>query len=52
MDAERHNRTWTIKIIKATTIKDWVRVLRHTTPLTHINLFTLLARGGLPGAGT
>ena len=39
-------------ITQATTVKDWVQVLRHTTPLTHINFFLFLRGGGLPGAGT
>jgi len=35
------------------TVKDWVWVLRHTTPLTHISFFlTVCASGGLPGVGT
>ena len=30
-------------ITQATTVKDWVRVLRHTTPpLTHINFFSIV----------
>ena len=29
-------------ITQATTVKDWVRVLWHTTPLTHINLFFIV----------
>jgi hypothetical protein len=37
---------------QATTVKVWVWVLRHTTPLTHINFFSCLHDGGLPGAGT
>ena len=28
-------------ITKATTVKVWVWVLRHTTPLTHINIFLI-----------
>jgi hypothetical protein len=39
-------------ITQATTVKGWVWVLRHTTPLTHTNLFCYLRGGGLPGAGT
>jgi len=29
-------------ITQATTVKDWVRVLRHTPPLTHINFFLIV----------
>ena len=40
-------------ITQATIVKDWVRVLRHTTPLTHIRFFLIVcAVGGLLGAGT
>ena len=28
------------------TVKDWVRVLRHTTPLTHINFFSIVCAVG------
>jgi hypothetical protein len=37
---------------QATTVKVWVWVLRHTTPLTHIIFSNCLRGGGLPGAGT
>ena len=40
-------------ITQARTVKVWVWVLRHTTPLTHINFFLIVCVvGGLPGAGT
>ena len=39
-------------ITQATTVKGWVWVLRHTTPLTHIKIFYCLRGGGVPGAGT
>jgi len=39
-------------ITQATTVKDWVWVLQHTTPLTHINFFLNICAVGLPGAGT
>ena len=33
-------------ITQATTVKDWVRVLRHTTPLTHINFLVIVCAVG------
>jgi len=29
-------------VTQATTVKDWVWVLRHTTPLTHIKFFLIV----------
>jgi len=38
-------------ITQATTVKDWVRVLQHTTPLIHINSFKFFARWGVAWCG-
>jgi len=32
-------------ITQATTVKDWVRALRHKTPLTHIDFFLIVCVG-------
>jgi len=34
------------------TVKVWVRVPRHTNPLTHTNFSCVLRGGDLPGVGT
>jgi len=38
-------------ITQATTVKDWVRVLWHTTPLTHINFFWIVCVVGVAWCG-
>jgi hypothetical protein len=38
-------------ITQATTVKDWVWMLRHTTPLTHTHFFKLFARWGVAWCG-